>query len=199
MKKENGEKKSAGLLDRVQLERENQRLKLRLEQLNTLHEIGRSIAATIDPDEVLTRIVEAAVSITQAEEGTLMLVDKQTDELYVRAQKGLGEEFAQTIRLKVKDSLAGQVINTGKPIRKQACKVITGYLVKAVLYVPVIYKNEPLGILSVDNRNTEGTFSEDDELLLTGLAHYAAIAIMNASLVDDLQKQMVQEKNSARL
>lgn len=165
-----------------------QNLQQRVQELTVLYSIGKSVSALLDLEELLVRIVEAGVYITRAEEGFLLLRDADADELYLRAAKNLGEARAQRMRMPIDDTLAGQVIRTGKPIRldksKQGSplKVKTGFLVRAILQVPLIVGNTAIGVLAVDNQQSERTFSENDQYLLSALADYAAIAIENARL-----------------
>lgn len=184
------EQRAASLLDRVRLEHENERLTNSVAQLTLLLEKARTLVNTLSPDGVLIRIVEASTDVTGAEEGVLMLLDEQTNELYVKTQKGLGDEHVQTLRLRVNDSLAGQVLRTGAPLRlNEESKVVTGYRVKAVLYVPIIHREEMLGVILVDNRQNEQVFTLDDESALRTLAGYAAVAIKNASRVEELRER----------
>jgi DNA-binding NtrC family response regulator len=59
----------------------NQQLEQRLKELNTLFGIGKSVTALLDQDKLLARLVEAAVYLINAEEGSLLLVDDKTNEL----------------------------------------------------------------------------------------------------------------------
>ncbi|MFQ5576452.1 MAG: GAF domain-containing protein, partial [Anaerolineae bacterium] len=163
------------------------RLKVRVRELTILHEIARAVTSVLDFQSVLNRIVEAAVYLTNAEEGFIMLVDEESNELRLRAGKGLGDKAAKVMSMTVKDSLTGQVISTGKPLRMgggqktDSYKVKTGYLVKSILNVPIKGQNRVLGVLSVDHAiESFKTFSDHDVNLLTSLAEYAAIAIENA-------------------
>ena len=182
-----------GLLGRAQLQQEFTQAKLRAEKLQTLHGIGQGIASALDLEEVLTRIVEAAVFITNAEEGSLLLLEEQTKDLVLRAQKGLGDNHARGFRIKTADSIAGEVIEAGKPQRltsaERVLKVVTGYIVSSILYVPVTIERKVIGVLAVDNQTPDHPFSEDDENLLQILAGYAAIALENARLREELEQK----------
>src|SRR5215207_2479034 len=139
-------------------------LQQRVKELTVLYSIGQSVSSLLDLEELLVRIVEAGVYITRAEEGFLLLRDG--DELYLRAAKNLGEQRAQRLRMPIDDSMAGQVVRTGKPIRLDkasagaALKVKTGFLVRAILQVPLTVGNTVIGVLAVDNQQSERTFSE---------------------------------------
>lgn len=180
----------AGLLGRSYLRRENEQLRIELARLDRVLDIGKSLVSVLSLDGVLIRIVEAATLVTGAEESVLMLLDKQTNELYVKTQKGLGDPYVQTLRLRVSDSLASQVLRTGEPLSvREESKVVTGYRVGAALYVPIIYREESLGVILVDNRQSVRSFGPEDERLLSVLSEYAGIAINNASRVEDLEKK----------
>jgi two-component system NtrC family sensor kinase len=168
-------------------------LQQRVQELTVLYSIGKSVSALLDQEELLVRIVEAGVYITRAEEGFLMLRDPHADELYLRAAKNLGEARARGLRLPIDDSLAGQVIRTGRPIRLDrssrgtSLKIKTGFLVRAVLQVPLTLGENVIGVLVVDNQQSERIFSENDQYLLSALADYAAIAIENAGLYEQVK------------
>lgn len=168
-------------------------LRQRVQELTVLYSIGKSVSSLLDLEEVLVRIVEAGVYITRAEEGFLLLRDPQADELYLRAAKNLGEQRAQRLRMPIDDSLAGQVVRTGKPIRLDKSsrgvplKIKTGFLVRSILQVPLTVGNNVIGVLAVDNQQAERVFSENDQYLLSALADYAAIAIENARLYQQVK------------
>ena len=187
------------------LMRANRQLERRVKELSILYSIGKSVTALLDLEKVLNRIVEAAVYITGAEEGSLLLVDKETGELYMRAARGIGDKYARGFRLKVEDSLAGQVVKTGEPILAsteddETLKVKTDYLVKSLLNVPLKKGDEVIGVLSVDNRVSNKPFTENDVYLLSALADYAFIAIENARLYEEVKRfseeleQLVEER-----
>jgi signal transduction histidine kinase/CheY-like chemotaxis protein len=184
-------------LSRLEEEKEQLTLQLqqRLKELTVLERIGQSVAAVLDLDTLLNRIVEASVFIAQADEGFLLLLDDETQELYLRAAKNLGEHQVRLLKLKVTDSLLGQVVRTGKPLRlssgdsdQNGLKVVTGYLVRALLHVPLIAQGKVVGVLSVHNNKTDRAFSEQDLERLSALAYYAVIALQNAQLHETLKE-----------
>ncbi|MGB9799990.1 MAG: ATP-binding protein [Thermanaerothrix sp.] len=169
----------------LEARRYTDRLQRRVDELETLARLSQSITASLDPDNVLSAIVEAAVELTGAEEGALLLVDEETGELYMRASKNFQEDFVRTFRLPIQDTLAGSVVRTGQPVlldENTPQKIKTAYLVHGLVYVPLQYKGQVFGVLGVDNRHSRFQFQKRDVQLLTTLADYAAIAIQNARL-----------------
>jgi GAF domain-containing protein/signal transduction histidine kinase len=188
-----------------------QLLQRHVRELSTLHEIARAMTSVLDLGSVLNRIVEAAVYLTNAEEGFLLLVNEDTGDLTLRAGKGLGEKAARGMSIKVTDSIAGQVVKTGRPVRMggfrhdEEYKVKTGYLVKSLVNVPIKSSGRVIGVLSVDHSVASmRSFTNHDVALLSSLADYAAIAIQNAHLfaeasarADELAKALEEQTGIA--
>jgi two-component system phosphate regulon sensor histidine kinase PhoR len=66
-------------------------------------------------------------------------------------------------------------------------KIKTAYLVQSLIYVPINVKGHTIGVLGVDNRTAERSFSKHDLYLLSALADYAAIALENARLFGEAE------------
>lgn len=159
-----------------------------LEQ-KTLSDIGRTLNITLDINEVLSKVVDAAMVLTRAEESLLLLPDDDDQTLYVRAEKGLDSETVRHFRVRTKDSLAGKVYKTGEPLliaHAGWLKIKTAYYVQSLLYVPLKIQEHVIGVLGVNNRTTDRTFNEHDQMLLEDLASHAAIAIENARLYSEM-------------
>ncbi len=164
-------------------------LERKLELADALQQIARSITSQLDLDEVLNQVAETAMTLTSAGEAGIWLVDERTGELFLEAQRGIEDEKIRRMRLPIReDTLAGKVINTGKPLRasrqpgEEAIKVKTDYLVEALVYVPIALGGVTFGVLAVAHREPGKRFRERDERLLLAIADFAAIAIQNARL-----------------
>lgn len=170
---------------RGEVRRNTQSLQARLSSLETLQNIGRAVTSSLNLDSILSAVVDAAVELTGAEEGSLLLLDEETGELYMRASRNFGDEFARAFRLPASDTPAGEVLRTGKPVildEKTPKKIKTKYLVHNLMYVPLVIAERAIGVLGVDNRQSGSPFTEYHLGLVSALAGYAAVAIHNASL-----------------
>lgn len=157
----------------------------RVEEVQALIDLSRSLTEVLDLSEVLNRVVQAARFLTNAEEGMILLPDGDDGDLYLRAKVGIESEVARNFRVKTKDTLAGHVFSSGDAAlvgdgRPQ--KVKTEYFVFALLYVPILLKGTPIGVLGVNNRNRQDVFNRRHQEMLLNLASYAAIAIENARI-----------------
>lgn len=164
------------------IQQTNQQLDVRTKELRVFQTIGHAISSSFDLDEILARIVEAAVSLSNAEEGAIMLLDGHGD-LYLRASRGQEPQAEGEQKLKIEDSIAGQVVRTGEPIiiggqdQYEAFKVKTRYFVKSLVNIPIKAKNRILGVLSVNNKISSAPFNNYHLELLATLADYIAIAV----------------------
>lgn len=177
---------------RREVRRSTASLEKRVNEMEALIKLGRTVNSSLDTDSVLTSVVTAAVELTGAEEGQLLLLDEETSELYMRAGRNFEENFARAFRLPVKDSIAGQVIHTGKPIsfcQDSPSKIKTAYLVYALIYVPLRIGERVVGVLGVDNRQNKRPFTQQNELIMSVLADYAVIALENARAFESTEQE----------
>lgn len=175
----------------IQLYEANLQLETRLRELDALVEIGKCVTGQLDLQPVLTRVVETAVTLTQAEEGTLLLVDNPSGVLYLYASTS-ADMIDPELRIPVSDSLAGQVIQTRRPLLitgDDPQKLKTQHFFRALAYVPLIVKDEAVGVLGVTNRTSDVEFDLHTLRLLGLQADFAAIAIENARLYAASEKE----------
>ena len=174
-------------------------LEKQVDELESLARVGRSVTSVLDLDQVLAVVVQAAVEMTDAEEGSLLLLDENGRDLVMRASFNFQDEIARTFRLPTSDSLAGQVLHTGEPLLLEQDtpeKIQTHYLVRSLIYVPLVLQGKPIGVLGVDNKGEKRSrFQEFHIPMMTALADFAAIAIENARLY--LQTEHEREKLAA--
>jgi GAF domain-containing protein len=168
-----------------QLTRANNELRRQLEEMDTLFSIGKAVASSLSVDQVMERVSEASLSLANAEECTIWLLDKEQNHLISYARSGDTGETAAPIQVPIQDTQLGEVLQSGKPVRQSSfsgsgIKIKTGYMVRAVLYVPLMVRGTAVGVLSVSNRRAPRSFSERDERLVSALSDYAVIALENA-------------------
>ncbi len=181
-----------------ELRRANQALQRQVQQIITLSNIGRTITATLDVNQVLEQVMDAAIFLCRAEEATVWLLDEKTKMLMLVAEKGQQQESFVFSRLPMADSLAGEAIRTRRPLQRVAAhdrppiKIKTGYLVQSVLYLPMMLRDRGIGVLAVAYRTQPHVFTEWEQFLLSTLADYAAIAVENARLYQQTDKALSQ-------
>jgi signal transduction histidine kinase len=156
---------------------------------DALTQMAKAITSQLELDEVLAQVLDMAVAMTSAGEAAVWLVDEQSGELFLEAQRGIEDERIKRMRLPATDdSLVGKVIRTGKPLRAsrepggEPIKVKTGYLVESLIYVPLTLGGVTFGVLAAAHREEGKQFTQRDEKILSDIGDFAAIAVQNSRL-----------------
>lgn len=167
----------------------NRRLNQRLQEINIIYTVGKSVASSLLVGEVLERVLNAALNFTQAEEGFVLL--REGDRLFLRAAQNVQESLIQRFNDEVSDSIAWRVIHSGRPVMlKRKTKIVTGYLAQALLYVPLrTPERGNVGVLGVVNRLQEDGFTEAQLFTLSAIADFVAIALDNARLFSAVEAE----------
>ncbi len=150
-------------------------------------QIAKAITSQLDLDDVLNQVAETARALTAAGETGIWLVDEDSGELELEAQRGIVDERVRRTRLPSgRDTLAGEALRTNKAVRasrqpgQDDIRLKTGYFVSAIVYVPIALGGVTFGVLSAAHREPGMQFSAKDERFLGAIADFAAIAIQNA-------------------
>jgi K+-sensing histidine kinase KdpD len=155
----------------------NQELQRRVQELDTLYRVGKSVTALLARDKLLERILDAAFHIIGAEDATLLLTENGSGELQVKLHRQRVPGEIQHSGQRSVEELAAEAIRKGDA-------TTTG----AMLYVPLKVGRRVIGVLGASNRVSSRPFSKHDRQLLLSLADYAAIAIENAHLYESVRQ-----------
>ncbi len=166
----------------------NRELQNRLQELNVLYGIGKSVTSLMALDQLLPRVVDAAIKLTGAEEGSLSLLE--ADKLVFRAVKQQGMAHAQAVNAPCDDQVAQHVVQHGQPLiltPEQLERAQRGAL--SVAAAPLMIRSQSIGALSVTTLSSDGhAFTKYDGALLSALTDYAAIAVENTHNLASLEK-----------
>jgi len=160
----------------------------RSEEIRLISEIGRVVVNLPDLEQILTRVVEAAAYVSNADEANIYLVDPDTHELVLRASKQSSAPEATLQRLRSSESLIREVFETGQPVLRQPSpdegpvEIQTGFSVYSLIKVPIHVSNQIIGVLGVYNRVSAQPFSEYQLTLIMTLADWAGVALEHATL-----------------
>ncbi|MDF1544173.1 MAG: GAF domain-containing protein [bacterium] len=180
-------------LDRLQLLEElkisNLILNRRIGELNALYEAGKSIGSTANLKELLKQIITLAAHVTDAQVGSIMLLDEDDQILTIEAAIGLEKKIMEETRLAVGESIAGHVAQTGEPLviddveshKQFERNNQERYGAASLLCIPLMIKNKVIGVINIANKIDGGSFTENELRLLSTFASQAAIAVDDAN------------------
>ncbi len=151
----------------------------KMEQLSALREIGLAISGSLDLDETLAAIVNVVQGALDVRRVTIYTPEKER-ELFRPVIAKYGEDLIMRDRLN-EEILPGRGTPLGEAMA--TCNVVLCQSHgNGAAYVPLIAKNEPLGVLSIEDRRDGAAFSADDVSFFQQLGAQIAIAIHNAQL-----------------
>lgn len=169
-----------------------------------LLEVSQQLGSTLELQNLLDGIVEAAKELTESEAASLLLYDSQSNHLYFEAATGDLIEGARRTAVPVNSSIAGWIFSNSEPLVVEDAlndprffrevDVLNRYQTRTILGVPLHSKDKAFGVIEAVNK-LGGVFDDEDVRVLQTLAAQAAIAIENSRLFQqsDLIAEMVHE------
>ena len=174
-------------------------LQEKVQEFSTLVEVGNTLSSTLNLEELLGLVMQKAQEVLKAEASSLMLIDEQTNELYFSVALGERGDAVKEARLKIGQGIAGWVAEKGEPLLVPdahkdprfygGLDEQTGFHTESILCVPIRANVKTIGIVEVINRSRGGPFEEKDVDLLSSIATQAGIAIQNARLYGETERQ----------
>jgi phosphotransferase system enzyme I (PtsP) len=165
--------------------------------LSTLQDISAIILQSHHLDETLENIVSLVAERAHSEVCSLYLLEEQDDTLALRATYGLAAEAVGQVRLKVGEGLTGLAVEQRKVLAVEEPQNDPRYRYFAgtgeeqfhsFLAIPLFDRNTPLGVMVIQRRERR-TFSEDETSTLNTIAFQVASIVVNARLLDTIDKQ----------
>ncbi|MDO8914862.1 MAG: HD domain-containing protein [Coriobacteriia bacterium] len=162
-------------------------------ELATLYEMSRALGSTLDLDVLLDSVLDSALRIFNVDSGYVMLREKATGGLDLRAWRGMSG--VRPDDRAVRSSMSEWVVRQGRPLifnppqdenAEEHVDSVTGAL--AALCVPLVSGEGVIGSISVGSRDRSYRFSSDDVRLLSTIANHVTIAIGNIELFLSLQE-----------
>jgi diguanylate cyclase (GGDEF)-like protein len=182
-------------------------LRRQVERLSLFHEVGKTLASTLDLQKILQTIMEKISDFLQPDTWSLLMLDETTQELYFEIAIGAGANKLKDVRLKVGEGIAGWVAAKGEPVlvedvRKDprfSAKIdeLTQVETRSVVCVPIKGREKTLGVIELVNCLGRESFRNEDIPILKNLADYAAIALENARYVQRIHELTITDDCTA--
>ncbi|MEO0293975.1 MAG: diguanylate cyclase [candidate division WOR-3 bacterium] len=166
-----------------------------------IEEILKAInSPKIGIDEVLEIIMENVSGLLDAEAWSLLLLDKERNELVFKEVLGEKKNELKGKRMPADKGIVGWTVKNKKPIIVtdpykdkrfyQSFDKETGFVTRNILSVPLVSKGKVLGVIEAINKKDGSKFNEEDLKLVNSYAEHAALALENANLVQSLKEKV---------
>jgi putative nucleotidyltransferase with HDIG domain len=162
-------------------------------RLSEFFEIARALTSTSDLDALLRKIGTAAQQLTGTAASSIMLLDDDKQSLFFKAAGGEKGALVTKLRVRLGEGIAGWVAQNREPLVIQdvtkdprftgRIDKTSGFETRSILCVPMILNGELIGVVEVLNKSDGSAFTDEDTVILTGLANFVATSIVNARYV----------------
>lgn len=144
--------------------------------------------------EMFQLCVRVVAEMLSAKIVSLMLLDGERKELFIKVAYGLEESIVESTRVPVGKSIAGRVAQTGEPLLIEDIEEanLTGaknspqYETKSLVSVPLVVGATVIGVINANNKTSGRPFSEDDLVLLVSVAQRISKVIERMRAAEDL-------------
>jgi len=204
-------------LEREAIERENRH---HAQQVSTLFEVSKALASVVELGELLPVVKETLVeTLPPAEAGALLLYDNTTGMLTVESSFGYELPSVRKITLRTGESMSGKVLESGRPQVWPGLEDCTGAMEtmtqhnrqlyrqasggvdspKSAIGVPLVYRDERIGVLTLETLRGETLLTAAHLPFLQALAELIVINVGQIRLLQKTeQARAVEEADRLR-
>ena len=142
--------------------------------LSALLEVSKVLNSSFDLEKNLSRTMRVLGEFLEMERGSVFLLDQHTKELKIVAAHGLTREQIDRGKYKIGEGIVGRVIERGSPVvipnvgeeplflNKTGSRIRKGGI--SFLCVPISFKGEAIGVLSVDRIFKDRAITVDEDI-----------------------------------
>ena len=165
-----------------------------MERINFFQKTSQRIMEKKPLDDLLSEILEASKKLIPSEASTLFLFDRESDSLYFHIATGKSGKKIESEFLQMGRGIAGWVAQNRLGVKIDNCydderfdksyDEKTGFKTKNMMCVPMMIKDDLVGVLQLINRIERDVYTFQDVEFFNALSSECAVAIENARLVD---------------
>jgi len=189
-------------------------MSIRYDNALFIQEISRVAATILDVNELIDTVTSIMEKHLDFDRGIVMLANRKKARLIYSAGYGYNEEDRQVLEQtefhldnpdstgifvkshkELKPYLVDNIDDNGKHLSIKSRKLANKMGVKSLICAPIIYENESLGILAVDNVKSKRLLTQSEINLLSGVASQLALGISNARSFQRLQESEEKYRN----
>ncbi|MEZ4272156.1 MAG: sensor domain-containing diguanylate cyclase [Myxococcota bacterium] len=175
-----------------------------LDYFLALTEVGKVLTSKLELNEVLSTVMEALSQLLRPKNWSLLLVDKEANDLYFGIVVGEARQSISTMRLAMGEGIAGWVAQSGKPVIcakasedprfSSRMDAASSFQTASIAAVPLVCRGETLGVIELVKPSDEpNPYSVEDLQILQPFADFTAIAIDNARAFERIQELTIRD------
>ncbi|MCX5777483.1 MAG: ATP-binding protein [Candidatus Firestonebacteria bacterium] len=167
----------------------------KIERLFELEKVSRAVLESEIIEKSLPDILKMILGMFKADSGSVMLFDKNTNQLMVSASEGIAPKFHDSIKVSSGDKISGWAARYNRALLldgdSEKSKKIFGNFkprseIKSSLVVPLTIRGKLLGVLNLNMLSTLKKFTDEDLDIITIFSMSLALSIENARFKREL-------------
>lgn len=181
-------------------EESGKRLRQHTSRLFALSSLSRIISDETDLQSIFDRITGMCVETFSCYRASLMLYDNESNELVVRSVGGHSDAGIINLRQRVGEGIAGYAAHHRESIMLSGPSDFARYpglelkdpSLTSAMVVPIIVRDELVGVLNVSSRSENVVYDENDLTALQGFASSAGACIRHTEQVSWMRRMVPQ-------
>jgi signal transduction histidine kinase len=163
----------------------------RLREMSALVDMAKQVTGNLKVGSVMQTTVQLVQMLLNARASTIALLSGDGDELVIEAAAGINPKWVHKARMKLGEGVSGLAVSERRPVyirntHNQPNFLFFDEVVRSLLAVPLLSRDEALGSLTVDS-DQPNAFDESHIQLMTIAAAQVSVAIANARLYEEAE------------
>lgn len=173
-----------------------------IKDVTLFSDIIESIFSSVELQDVLNIIAKKATEFINADASSILLIEKGTRELRIRASYNLSPQYVRIVKARVGEELSGKVVVNGKTVyipdaenyfAKKKDKFSLKWIKKeglvSVISLPISTGKKHIGTINIYFRKLHN-FTPQEKQIISMFAHFSSIAISNATFFENGKKRI---------
>jgi GAF domain-containing protein len=171
----------------------------RSRNLDALYRADEVLYRSLRLPDVLQALVDVGIDVLEADSCSVLVWDERHEHLVPGATRGFRPENVARMSHAPGEGITGRVAQTARPISvadalndpRVAHHITDPEAIRSLLHVPILVNGEVFGVFGVNYR-TPRRLSGEEERVLSGLAHRAAVAIEHARVYQESERRLLE-------
>ena len=175
-------------------------------RLHALLNVSRIMGSVTNPDNVFNCITKTCIELFDCQQASLMLLNQETQELEMKSATGHIEQGKVTdARQKLGEGIAGWVAEKHQPLilgrdtdpSMYPDLKLRSLNLTAAMVVPIVLRNQLVGVLSISSRTPETQYTEEDLRSLQVFAENAGTCIRHAEQAEWMRNTIDMQREKS--
>ncbi|MBU2600008.1 GAF domain-containing protein [bacterium] len=169
------------------------------QKISLLQKIFGLLNTSFNLHNLLDKILDYIIEVINVEAGSILLFDKDNQELYFEVAKGSKASEVINFKLKPGEGIAGSVFLSQKSVAvsevdkderfKREISENIGFETKSIACIPIILMNKSIGVIELINKKDNNIFSLADMEILSLASFYLVKIIQNTKIIENLKNK----------